>query len=176
MNYLDIILAVFLVLGLFRGFVNGFFVELASLLGLIAGIYGAIRFSYYAVDLMQGRVDWSDDTISLVAFAVTFIVIVLAISVIARVLTSVANVAMLGLINKLFGAAFGIIKSAFILSVLLMFINALHNRTQILDENIKENSLLYPYIQPVAPLLLPNILKEVEDYRKEDVDVQPYEI
>ena len=170
MNYLDIILAIFLALGLFRGLANGLFVELASLIGLIAGIYGAIHFSYYAVDFMHGRVDWSDSTINLVAFAVTFIIIVLVISLIARILTKVANVVMLGLVNKLLGAAFGVLKSAFILSVLLMFVTALRGRTQILDEDTKENSALYPYIQPFAPLLLPNILKEVDAYRNGDSD------
>ena len=167
MNYLDIILAVFLVLGLFRGFINGFFVELASLIGLIAGIYGAIHFSYYTVDFMQGKVDWSDETINLVAFAVTFIIIVLAVSLIARVLTKVASFAMLGLINKLLGAAFGVLKTAFVLSVLLMFINAMSGRSQILDEDIKQNAILYPYIEPIAPLLLPNILKQVDEYKTE---------
>ncbi len=169
-NYLDIILAIFLALGLFRGFVHGLFVELASLIGLIAGIYGAIHFSYYAVDFMHDRVDWSDATINLVAFAVTFIIIVLVISLAARILTKVASFAMLGLINKILGAVFGVLKSAFILSVLLMFVTALRGRTQILDEDIKENSVLYPYIQPLAPLLLPNILKEVDGYRNGDAD------
>ena len=39
MSILDISLLTLLVLGLVRGFMRGFFVELASLVALIAGVY-----------------------------------------------------------------------------------------------------------------------------------------
>ena len=45
MNVLDIIILVLLVLGLINGFRKGLFVEVASLVALVAGIYGAIHFS-----------------------------------------------------------------------------------------------------------------------------------
>ncbi|MEH6407202.1 MAG: CvpA family protein [Leeuwenhoekiella sp.] len=168
MNYLDIIIGIFLLVGLLKGLKNGFLIEVASLIGLIAGIYGAIHFSYYAVDFLYQRVSWSDNTINLVAFAVTFIIIVIVISLLAKLLTQVANFAMLGIINKIFGAVFGVLKAAFIISVIIMFINALTNHASIIDENIKAESILYPIVQPVAPIFLPNILKGVEDYKEEN--------
>lgn len=170
MNYLDIILGILLVLGLLKGLKNGFFVELASLVGLIAGIYGAIHFSYYAVDFLSERVDWSDDTINLVAFAITFLIIVIVISIAGRLLTQIANFAMLGIVNKLLGAVFGVLKTAFILSVIIMFIVALNDRFTFIDKETRETSVLYKNIKPLAPLLLPNILKEVEEYREENED------
>ena len=48
MNTLDIILAVILIFGFVRGLSRGLFVEVASLLALILGIYGAIHFSFFA--------------------------------------------------------------------------------------------------------------------------------
>ena len=42
MNFLDIVIGLLLVWGLFKGLKNGLFVEIASLAALIAGIYGAI--------------------------------------------------------------------------------------------------------------------------------------
>ena len=53
MGILDIILGVLLAYGLFRGLKNGFFVEIASVIALIAGIFGAIHFSYIASDYLN---------------------------------------------------------------------------------------------------------------------------
>lgn len=172
MNYIDIILGILLLFGLIKGLKNGLFVELASLIGLIAGIYGAIHFSYYAVDFLNEKVDWSENTINLVAFAVTFIIIVIVISLAGKLLTNIANFAMLGIVNKLLGGVFGVLKTAFILSVIIMFITALNDRVTFLDEETKADSLLYQSITPIAPLLLPNILKEVEYYKKENTQNQ----
>jgi membrane protein required for colicin V production len=168
MNYLDIILAVLLILGVFRGLKNGLFIELASLIGLVAGIYGAIHFSYYAADFLQNRTDWDPDTLNLVAFAITFLIIVIAISILARLLTQVAKLAFLGLVNRLLGALFGLLKTAFIVSVLLMFMNSLSTKNLIIDPEVRQESLIYPYVEPIAPTLLPSILREVDAYRKKD--------
>jgi len=52
MSFLDIILGLLLAYGLYKGLKNGLFVELASLVALIAGIFGAIHFSYIAGDYL----------------------------------------------------------------------------------------------------------------------------
>lgn len=167
MNYLDIIIGIFLLVGLIKGLKNGFFVELASLIALIAGIYGAIHFSYYAVDFLSDRVSWSDSTINLAAFAITFIIIVIIISLAGKILTKIADFAMLGLVNRILGGIFGILKAAFIISVIIMFINALNERASFIDEDIKEESILYQNVEMIAPMMLPNILREVEEYKQE---------
>ncbi|MCB0383139.1 MAG: CvpA family protein, partial [Psychroserpens sp.] len=48
MAIIDIILGALLLFGLIRGFLKGLFVEVASLVALIAGVYGAIHFSNFA--------------------------------------------------------------------------------------------------------------------------------
>ncbi len=120
MSVLDIILGALLLFGLVRGFMKGLFVEVASLLALVAGVYGAIHFSNFAADLLQSRFDWSEKTINITAFAITFVIIVLAISLAGKALTKIADFAALGIINKLLGGVFGALKIGLILSVLLI--------------------------------------------------------
>ena len=165
MNYLDIIIGILLILGLFKGLKNGLLIEVASLIALILGVYGAIHFSYYAVDFLNEKVSWSEQTINLAAFAITFIIIVVVITLAGRVLTKVASLAMMGIVNRILGAAFGLLKTAFILSVILMFLASMTNTLNIIDEETKEESILYKTIEPLAPLFLPSILKEVDDFR-----------
>src|SRR5690606_27885830 len=97
MSVLDLVLLALLVLGLIRGFIRGFFVELASVIALVAGIYGAFNFSNYMVAFLKDKVEWSENTINIVALIVTFTIIVLVIGLAGKTLTKIADFAMLGL-------------------------------------------------------------------------------
>ena len=71
MGIIDIVLGALILFGLVRGFMKGLFVEVASLVALIAGVYGAIHFSNFAGDFLESKVDWNENTINIVAFAIT---------------------------------------------------------------------------------------------------------
>ena len=120
MSIIDIVLGALLLFGLIRGAMKGLFVEIASLCALILGVWGAIHFSYFAADLLDSKVDWDEKTINIVAFAITFVVIVIAISLAGKALTKLADFAALGILNKLLGGVFGALKIGRILSVLLI--------------------------------------------------------
>ncbi|MAW95865.1 MULTISPECIES: CvpA family protein [unclassified Leeuwenhoekiella] len=175
MNYLDIILGVILLIGLYKGIKNGLLIEIASLLALILGVYGAIHFSFYAADYLNERTDWEPATLNLIAFALTFIVIVLIISLAGKLLTKLASIIMLGILNKILGGAFGLLKSAFILSVILMFVSSITERLNLIDEETKDSSVLYPIVKPLAPAILPNVLNELEKLRDEKENEEPIE-
>lgn len=163
MSWIDIVLGLVLLLGLYRGFSNGFFVELASLLGLALGIYAAIHFSDYAADYLTTQFSWDETTINLTAFAITFLIVLIAVSFIGRALSSVASVALLGGVNKLLGAAFGLLKTAFISSVVIMFINSAAGEINLINQETRETSQLLPLIEPLAPAIMPRILSEIEE-------------
>ena len=59
---IDIVLGVILLIAGYLGFKKGLFVTLASLIGLVAGVYGAIYFSHYAADFLTQRFNWSTQT------------------------------------------------------------------------------------------------------------------
>lgn len=163
MNFIDIILGIFLLLGLVRGFMKGFFVELASLVALIAGIFGAIHFSYYASSFIAEHVDWEENYINLAAFAVTFIIIIVIISLAGKLLTKLANVIALGILNKLLGGAFGVVKMAFLASVIILFFEAVNNNNSLIEQKKIDSSVLYSPVSKIAPLVLPSILKEAKE-------------
>lgn len=160
MNTLDIILLIILLYGLVRGFLNGFFVEITSLVALALGVYGAIHFSYFAADFLKDRLDWAEKTIQVAAFASTFIIIVLLISLTGKLLTKIADVAALGIINKIAGAAFGIMKLALILSVVLIVFSKLNKTLPFVKQESLDNSLVYKPVKNLAPMLFPSILNK----------------
>jgi membrane protein required for colicin V production len=166
MNTLDIILGVVLVFSFVIGFRKGFFVALASFIGLIAGIYGAVYFSDYAASYLTSYFDWSERTLQLAAFALTFLVILIVISLAGKILTKIADFAMLGILNKILGGAFNLLKFAFILSVILMFLNA-STFNELVSEEQQEESVLYEPIASLAPIVMPHIWRSVEELENE---------
>jgi membrane protein required for colicin V production len=153
MNYLDIILAVPLLWAIYRGFTKGFIIEVASLIAIVLGIYGAIHFSYYISDLLKLKSEYS----ALISFAITFIVIIIIVYLLAKMLEKSVNLLALGFFNKLAGAFFSLLKVAFILSVLLIIINKIDYKTGIIPEKIKYGSMLYPPVSSIAPLIIPKL-------------------
>jgi membrane protein required for colicin V production len=163
MNWLDIALLILLLVGFWKGFLNGFFVELTSLIALVAAIYGSIYFSNYAGDWLMQNTDWEDITITIVSFVVTFVVIILVITYAGKLVTKIVKTVQLSFLNKIAGGVFGLLKLAFIASVILMFINSAAGEIDIIDTETKEESLVYPHVEPFAPYLLPKILEEADE-------------
>ncbi|TQI69195.1 membrane protein required for colicin V production [Gramella sp. Hel_I_59] len=163
MNTVDIVLGIFLLYGLVRGFFRGFLTELASLLGLVAGIYGAIHFSYYAGEFLSQHVDWDIEIINLASLAITFLIIIFVVSLIGKMLTKVADFAALGIVNKLLGAIFGLMKSAFVASVIIMFFMTSNKTLEFVETETLEESVLYEPVAVIAPIILPSIIKQVKE-------------
>jgi membrane protein required for colicin V production len=160
MGVLDIVILALLVFGLINGFKKGFFVEVASLVALVAGIYGAIHFSNYAADFLMDKVDWNEKTVNITAFIITFIVIVLLISLAGKALTKLADFATLGILNKFLGGIFGVIKIAVILSVVLIIFDSMNKTLPFTDKEDLEDSILYEPIKSFVPSIFPLILEK----------------
>ncbi|WP_417876720.1 CvpA family protein [Winogradskyella sediminis] len=159
MSIIDIILAALLLFGFIRGLFKGLFVEVASLLALVLGVWGAIHFSGFAAGFLEPKVDWTEKTINIVAFAITFVAIVLAISLAGKALTKLADFAALGIINKLAGGVFGALKIGLILSVLLGVFHKMNNTLPFMEKEDLDQSILYQPIKALAPLIFPSIIK-----------------
>ena len=155
MNVIDIVLLVFILLGLVRGFMKGLFVEIASLLALILGVYGAIHFSNYAAGFLETKTDWSEQTIAITAFAITFVAIVVLITLAGKALTKIADFAALGILNKLLGGIFGGLKAALILSIVLTIFDKMNRTLPFVEEQTIEDSMLYKPVNELALKLFP---------------------
>ncbi|WP_372752895.1 CvpA family protein [Mariniflexile sp.] len=158
MNTLDTILFAFLIFGLARGFWRGFFVEIASLIALLSGVYGAFHFSNFASNFLKERVDWNENTVNIVAFFGTLILIVFAIALAGKALTKMANFAALGLFNKLLGGVFGALKIALILSAILIVFEKMNRTLPFTTEADKTSSVVYKPVKGIIPLLFPDII------------------
>ena len=158
MGFLDIILAMLLVYGLYKGLRNGFFVEIASLVALIAGLFGAIHFSYIAGGYLSELVQWEQQYINLVAFIITFVIIVLLIHVVGKLLSKVTEFSLLGILNKLAGGVFGALKTAVIIGALLIYFDKLNENADIVKQETINTSILYTPLKDIGGFVFGKVL------------------
>ncbi|MEO2051780.1 MAG: CvpA family protein [Allomuricauda sp.] len=171
MSFLDIVIGILLVWGLFKGLKNGLFVEVASLVALIAGLYGAIHFSYIAGDYLAEKFDWSEQYLKIAAFLITFFVIIIVVNLAGKFLTKIADFAMLGLLNKVAGGLFGMLKVAVILGALLIFFERLTSSFDIINEETKQESVFYEPIKEIGAFVFALVLEDSEHDPEEEIDV-----
>lgn len=170
MCFLDIFLGILLIYGLIRGLWNGFFVELASLVSLMLGIFIAIKFSYLMKGYLDSNGSWNPKTAQVTAFALTFILVVVGVSLLAKIFTKLADFAALGLFNKLLGAVFGVLKMILLLSVFLNLFEKINANNTFADEETLNNSIFYHPIQKVSMFIYPSIEEWFTAFKSESFE------
>lgn len=177
MNLLDIILGIILVFAFVQGMRKGLFVSLASFIGLILGVIGAIYFSEFAVKHINNWLSLNEETTSFVAKAVTFIAIIFIINWAAKFLTKIADFAFLGLVNKILGGVFNLLFSAFLISIFFMFFNQWNATEYVISNEKKENSNLYAPVEALAPFVLSYLGKDLKNIniQKELLNIEKFE-
>ena len=160
MNYFDVVLAIILGWSVYRGFTKGFIIEFATLLALILGIYGGLNFSNYASDWITENWDVSTEVLPILSFFLTFIAIVIVIHLLARIIEKFVKLAALGLVNRLAGAIFSLLKSIVICSVLIYIVDTVDVQFyDFLSDDFRKDSVLYEPLSKIAPTLLPLFTK-----------------
>lgn len=157
MNILDIILAVPVIWLAYRGFSKGLILSVSSLLALLAGIYFAIHFSGLVSQWLRVNFGWEGAYLNIIAFAITFIAVVVAIQLVGRLFTKVADWAALGVLNKAGGLLLGAAKAVLFLGILLFIINSFDHNSRLITGKMRSESYLYQPLSSVVPAIWPTV-------------------
>jgi membrane protein required for colicin V production len=156
MNALDWLLVILLAYSAVRAFLRGFFQEAFALGGLISGFLFACWFYRpLAFDLM-GLIT-STQIAELAAFLLILAGTMIFASLLGRVLRHTASAIGLGFVDRLLGAAFGLVRGALLGVVLLLALTAFLPSAPWI-----ENSHLAPYFLRAAhavSFVMPSDLK-----------------
>lgn len=163
MNWIDFIIVIVVVLSVISGFSNGLVKEVASLIGLILGIWGAIKFSGFTAAKLYEWFNMSGEYVGIIAFVITFCAIVICIHFIGVLADKVVDAVQLGFLNRLLGMAFGAVKNILILSVVFSVLNAINERRHFLPGSVEESKFYKP-VADIVPSIFPVIGEG--DFRK----------
>ncbi len=167
LNWLDLLLLIVIGIAAARGYQRGFIVEICSFMALWLGVFVALRFS----GMVAHYIDLPENS-KITAFLITFLGVLVAVHLLAKALTALINLAMMGWANKIAGLGAAIIRSCFMLSVTLNLVLA-YTDNGIPPVEAREASALHDPIRSFAPLLLPDMqetkwVKEIIEQLKEE--------
>lgn len=173
MNYFDIVAGILLILAVIKGLKNGLIIELASLVALVVGLFGAIEFSSITEAYLIEHIDSS--YIGVVAFIITFVLIVVGVHLLAKVVDKLVSAIALGMVNRVLGALFSLLKYAFIMSVVVAILGSFEQTYSVIPNEQKENSKLYEPIRSIAPSVFPYLrfdeVREQIDNAKRSINI-----
>ncbi|NNE55453.1 MAG: CvpA family protein [Flavobacteriales bacterium] len=155
MNWIDIILIIPIAWLGFKGFKKGLIIEVFSLLALLSGIYGGIHFSEFTTRVLVDDLKFTSDYMPIISFGVTFLLIVVAVYYTGKLLEKVIKMVALGIVNKIAGAVFGMVKAVLFLSLFLILVESINNKVEFLPRDLTSESVLYEPVLGVTSTLFP---------------------
>ncbi len=134
MNWVDIVIIIYLCLSVLSGFMQGLIRTVLSIIGLIVGIILAAHFYKQLGDILTFISN--KNVADVVAFIIILLVVIGIAAFIAWILRSLIKAIMLGWVDKIGGAVLGLILGALSISAFLAIIEKVSNSSLITDSKL----------------------------------------
>lgn len=152
---LDWIILIVLGMGTIGGFIKGFIRQLASLVGLVAGLLVARALFGVVGERLAVEVGTSATFGQILAFLLIWIIVPLGISLIASILTRIVEMVKLGFVNRWLGAGMGLIKYALLISMFIHLIEFIDTENTLIRLETKQQSSLYYPMERFSSVFAP---------------------
>jgi membrane protein required for colicin V production len=157
MNFLDILLVLAFGLLVARGFFRGFVREAIALASIFLAFAVASRYHDVLAPHLSVYIS-NEATIRGISYVAVFVGVLVACWLIARLLREMLEIALLGWLDRIAGAFFGMLEGAVVVMMTLLVLNSFFE-----DSDFLRESAVAPRAQPVIAYtmhLAPDSLKE----------------
>ena len=155
MATLDIILLVCFIPGIIRGISKGFLEQALALAGIVLSVWTAFHFSGLVAIWLQPYVDFSETTLNVIAFALILVAVSLLVLLIAKLLTKVTELAMLGWLDKLLGLVFALAVNALFIGIFIVLFDTLNTKFELVKPEVLDGSIVYTTLRDLCYLVFP---------------------
>ena len=155
MATLDIILLICFLPGIIRGLSKGFLEQALSLGGIFLSVWAAFKFSTLVCGWLKPYLSLSETTLSVVAFALILVAVCLAVLIVAKLLTKVLEMSMLGWLDKVLGLAFALVVNALLLGVFIILFDTLNLKFGFVKPEVLDASIVYTTLRDFSYLVFP---------------------
>ncbi len=168
--FLDIVLAIILVLAIIKGFQRGLIVGVFSFVAIIIGLAAALKLSTLAAGYIGHAINISDTWLPIISFAIVFIVVVLLVRLGANMIQRTVEFSMLGWVNRLGGILFYVAIFIIVYSVILFYAE----QVNLIREEARQNSATYSYVQPWGPRVIDSMGQLIPFFKDMFADLQGF--
>ncbi|MGN0036087.1 MAG: CvpA family protein [Bacteroidaceae bacterium] len=164
MTTLDYILLAFLGAGALLGLYKGFIKQLATLLGLVVGLVIAKALYVPLAEKLCPTVTQSMDVAQIIAFALIWVAVPLAFTLVASLFTRAMEAISLGWLNRLLGFALGLLKYVLVVSLCINVLEFADTDGLLLSEETKQASRLYYPLKHFVGVVFPVVRQAALQY------------
>jgi len=151
LNSVDIAILAILIFAGISGFRKGFVMEVVSLLTLIVAIFVGFKLLHEGISFLRDHFEVSGNVLPYLSFLILFVGTILLMNLLGRVFKKVLNMTLLGSVDNIAGAVFGVMKWSFGISALLWIFSYFEINPL---ENYIDNAVVYPIILSIAPTVI----------------------
>jgi membrane protein required for colicin V production len=108
---------------------------------------------------LAGVVKWNPYSIQVIAFILTFLLVIIGVSLAGKFLTKLVSFAYLGWINKAGGGFFRVLKTVLIVSILFSVFEKINYNHFLAKKETLDRSIFFNPIQKTADFVFPSIQK-----------------
>ncbi len=160
---LDIILGGVMLWLMLRGWKRGLVREVTTLAGVLAGIWAAVHLSQCICEVL----DLEGESSVIIAFFIAFVGALILAFLLGRLIEGIMKAAKIGLLNRIAGAALGLVKALCILAVLLSNIVLLDKGEVLITHQTKETSLFYRPVYDTGNRLTYSLRQFIDNHKEE---------
>ena len=154
MSYVDLFFGLVLAWGAYSGFSKGLIKELASILGVIIGVFLAKNYYPYLDIKLKPIFESEAGFISILSAILIFLLTIMVFKIIAKFLTKFLKIIALGLLNRIIGSVFGIFKTVLLLCVLVFIFSNINNVTGLIKAEKLSQSFFYSKVEKINSLII----------------------
>ena len=155
MATLDIILLICFIPGIIRGISKGFLEQALALAGVVLSVWAAFRVSGLVATWLKPYADLSETTLNVVSFALILVAMSLLVLIIAKLLTKVIELAMLGWLDKTLGLVFALAVNALVIGVFIVLFDTINLKFGLVKPEVLDESIVYTTLRDICYLVFP---------------------
>ena len=155
MNTVDIILLVCFIPGVIRGLMKGFMVQICSLIGFVASVWCAWKFSAIVAGYLTPHLNLAPALVHTLSFALILFVVAILFALLGKLLAKLMKVVLMGWVDRLLGLILGIFVTAAILGVLVVIFDNLDAQWHLVKGDLLKDSVVYQGIKQAALTVFP---------------------
>ena len=148
MSKADIAILIFVLIGAWSGYKDGFLMGLITMLALVLGVFLAFKLTGEGMIFLQDQFNADKHALPYITFFIIFILVVVSVTYLGKAIRASIDKTFLGRVDEIFGSLLGAFKTLFMISVLLWIADSFKIAPQ---EEWTEGSYLYSFTAHLAP-------------------------
>lgn len=161
LNWVDIFVVILLIRTSYIGARTGLSVELFKLIGILVGLYLAMRFYSNLGGWITSKIALPTELADGLSFLILIFASIISLKYVGVILSKVVKLTFAERFDKWGGFISGLLRGAVLLSLIFMFLGIL--QIDYFTKSIEERSLTGPYIKRITPQAYRVIAKTVPE-------------